>query len=89
LIQFVYLVLIIWGTVHVLRQGGDVRRMIAGNWLVVLNFWAMTVLVIPLFRYMLPVMGLLMLALPGVYLALQARRQTLSLPSGQPVNSDY
>jgi 4-amino-4-deoxy-L-arabinose transferase-like glycosyltransferase len=89
LIQCIYLALFIWGTSYAIRQGGDVRRMIAGNWLVVFNFWAMTVLVIPLFRYMLPVMGLLMLALPGVYLSLQARRQTLSLPSGQRVNSDY
>jgi hypothetical protein len=89
IIQFTYLIFFVWGTSFAFRQGGNTRRMIGSNWLIVLYFWAMTVLVIPLFRYMLPVMGLLMLALPGVYLSLHARRQTMRPPVSRPVNSDY
>jgi hypothetical protein len=47
--------------------------MTAGNVLIVGYFWAMTVLVVPLLRYMLPVMGLLMVAIPGVIVSLEAR----------------
>jgi 4-amino-4-deoxy-L-arabinose transferase-like glycosyltransferase len=89
IIQITYLIFFLWGTAFAFRQGGNMRRMIGSNWLIVFYFWAMTVLVIPLFRYMLPVMGLLMLALPGVYLSLQARRRTLPSPVSRPVNSDY
>jgi hypothetical protein len=46
----------------------------AGVWLIVLYFWAMTFLVVPLLRYMVPIMGLLMIALPGVYLSWVAHR---------------
>lgn len=74
LLQAVYLLLILWGSVYSWRRGGALRRMTGGNWLIVLYFWAMTFLVIPLLRYMVPVIGLLMLALPGVYLSLAERR---------------
>ncbi len=69
-LQVVYLILSVWGGVYAWKQGGALRRMTAGNWLIVLYFWAMTFIVIPLLRYMTPVMGLLMLSLPGVYLSL-------------------
>ena len=75
LIQIVYLLLATWGTLYCVRQGGAARRLIGGNWLIVFYFWAMTFTVIPLLRYMTPVMGLLMLPLPGVYYSLIAWRQ--------------
>ncbi len=75
LIQGVYLIFIVWGTAYCWRQGGTLRRMIGGNWLIVGYFWGMTFLVVPLLRYMAPVMGLLMLALPGVYYSLAAWRK--------------
>lgn len=89
LLQIGYLGLILWGSLYALRKGGDTARLIAGNWVIVFYFWAMTILVIPLFRYMLPVMGLLMIALPGVVLSVQARRRSSSLPIQQPAKSDY
>jgi 4-amino-4-deoxy-L-arabinose transferase-like glycosyltransferase len=46
------------------------RRFIAGSWLVVFYFWAMTITVVPLLRYMLPVMGLLIVFVPGAALSL-------------------
>lgn len=89
LLQIVYLAFISWGTVYAWRQGGDLRRMTAGNWLIVGYFWAMTIIVVPLLRYMTPVMGLLMVALPGVLLSLQARfRPSPAAREGQ-VASDY
>lgn len=69
-LQIVYLLLTLWGSVYAVRRGGDLRRMIAGNWLIAAYFWLMTILVVPLMRYMLPVMPLLLIALPGVYYSL-------------------
>lgn len=74
-LQIVYLGLALWGSVFAWRRGGRLRTMIAGNWIVVFYFWAMTMLVVPLLRYMLPVMGLIMVALPGAYYALAGRWQ--------------
>lgn len=89
LIQAVYLLLISWGTVYCWRQGGAMRRMIGGNWLIVGYFWAMTFLVVPLLRYMAPVMGLLMLALPGVYYSFAAWRKKRILSRIGPVSTDF
>ncbi len=61
-----------WGMLR--GRGGALRSMTGGNWLIVLYFWGMTFIVIPLLRYMVPVIGLLMLTLPGVYLSLAQRR---------------
>jgi len=94
-LQGVYLLLIVWGSAAVFltrrpdaghwpdagRQS-DRRRMLAGNWLIVLYFWAMTMTAVPLLRYMLPVMGPLFVALPAVYYSLRpflARRLTPSM----------
>jgi hypothetical protein len=48
----------------------------------------MTLLVVPLLRYMAPVMGLLLIALPGVYLSLAARRARPA-PASRAVSPDY
>ena len=87
-LQLVYLALIGWGSVYAWRAGGALRRLTAGNWLIVFYFWGMTLLVVPLLRYMAPVMGLLLIALPGVYLSLAARRARPAAASGA-VPSDY
>lgn len=89
LLQVVYLSLSLWGGLYALRQGGALRRMTAGNWLIVLYFWAMTFLVVPLFRYMVPAMGLLMLALPGVYLSLVARWRGRNAAQTRPDSAIY
>ncbi len=81
-IQAVYFALILWGNAYAFfsrraAPGGDagaLRRMLAGNWLIVFYFWAMTITVVPLLRYMLPATGPLFIALPGVYYSLQAFR---------------
>lgn len=88
-LQLLYLALIVWGGVHAWRQGGALRRMTAGNWLIVLYFWAMTFVVIPLLRYMAPVMGLLMIALPGVYLSLSLWWKRRAAPSTNAMPFDY
>ncbi len=89
LLQIVYLVFIAWGSIYAWRQGGDMRRMTAGNVIIVGYFWAMTIIVVPLLRYMTPVMGLLLVALPGVLLSLQARFRPAAVPLDQTATSDY
>jgi 4-amino-4-deoxy-L-arabinose transferase-like glycosyltransferase len=78
-LQAAYLLFIVWGSAAVFlsraplgfERPGDLRRMVAGNWLIVAYFWAMTMTVVPLLRYMLPVMGPLFVALPAVYFSLR------------------
>lgn len=89
-LQAAYLLLIVWGSGAVfltrfrsaVDQPDDLRRMVAGNWLIVTYFWVMTMTAVPLLRYMLPVMGPLFVALPAVYVSLRpllARRPTAGL----------
>lgn len=73
LLQLLYLGAILAGSGYARRQGSDLLRFTAGMWLVVVYFWAMTVTVVPLLRYMLPAMGLLMVLLPGAAAWLLAR----------------
>jgi hypothetical protein len=76
LVQAGYLGLIVWGSLYSWRRGARERaaaRLNAGHWVVALSFWGMAFLVVPLLRYLVPVMGLLMLAVPGVWLSLQPR----------------
>ena len=78
-VQAIYLFLIVWGSAAVclsrapaaFERPGDLRRMVAGNWLIVAYFWAMTMTVVPLLRYMLPVMGPLFVSLPAIYYSLR------------------
>jgi 4-amino-4-deoxy-L-arabinose transferase-like glycosyltransferase len=70
LLQLLYLGAILWGSLYAWRQGGALRRFTLGLWLIVVYFWGMTVTVVPLLRYMLPAMGLLMVLLPGMALSL-------------------
>jgi hypothetical protein len=78
-LQAAYLLLSVWGSVVVFRprfrsalgRPDDLRRMVAGNWLIAAYFWVMTMTVVPLLRYMLPVMGPLFVALPAVYISLR------------------
>ena len=78
-LQTAYLLLIVWGSGAVfltrfrsaVDQPDDLRRMVAGNWLIVAYFWLMTMTAVPLLRYMLPVMGPLFVALPAVYISLR------------------
>jgi dolichyl-phosphate-mannose-protein mannosyltransferase len=67
LIQTVYLVLILSGSITVWKRGGIVKRLTIGIWLIVVYFWVMTVAVLSILRYMVPVMGLLFVLVPGAF----------------------
>lgn len=81
-LQAVYGLLILWGNAAVffarrtpaVARSSALRRLLAGNWFIVAYFWAMTMTAVPLLRYMLPLMGPLFIALPGVYYFLWAMR---------------
>ncbi len=67
LIQVPYFLLILWGTMTAWKRGGVSRQLSVGIWAIVLYFWGMTVLVVPILRYMTPVMGLLFLLIPASF----------------------
>ena len=78
-LQAIYLLLIVWGSGVVFLgrfrpafdRPDDLRRMVAGNWLIAAYFWAMTMTAVPLLRYMMPLMGPLFVALPAVHVSLR------------------
>jgi 4-amino-4-deoxy-L-arabinose transferase-like glycosyltransferase len=59
-IQLPYVVLAAYGLAGAWRRGGPARDLALITVLIVLYFWAMTVLVVSVLRYMMPVMALLM-----------------------------
>jgi hypothetical protein len=67
-IQSVYLLLSLWGGWMLWRHGRNQREWLILVTSVVLYFWGMTVLVLSIVRYMIPVMGLLF---PSIALAVE------------------
>src|SRR5262249_32817701 len=65
LIQIPYLLLILWGSFAAWKNGGAPKQLTVGIWLMVFYFWAITILVSPLLRYMMAPMGLLFVLMPG------------------------
>ena len=72
-LQLVYLALAAVGGAVAWRTGGAARAVALGVGALVLYFWAMTVLVLSIVRYMIPAMALLFLLMPGL-MAGRARR---------------
>ncbi len=66
LVQLLYLTLIGAGTWRLWSAGGVPRQATTGIWLLALYFWVMTMLVLSIARYTLPIMGLLFILIPGV-----------------------
>jgi 4-amino-4-deoxy-L-arabinose transferase-like glycosyltransferase len=73
LIQLVYLSLFIWSFCVAWKRGGVYRVFAMGSLLITVYFWAMTVLVLSILRYMVPAIGLLFVLVGG------ARAKRLSL----------
>ena len=73
LIQVFYLGLGAWATVAAFRRRGAARRLAIVVCVLVAYFWGMTVIVLSVVRYMVPVVGLVLALLPAV-LPLPARR---------------
>jgi hypothetical protein len=67
LIQAVYLALLGWAAWMAWWKGGEKRRLAIIVLAVVATFWAMSVLALPLVRYMVPAIGLLFVLLPSVF----------------------
>ena len=74
-LQLAYLALAAVGGAVAWRMGGASRALALGVGALVVYFWAMTVVVLSIVRYMVPAMALLFLLLPGL-MAGRARRPT-------------
>ncbi|MBX6330364.1 MAG: glycosyltransferase family 39 protein [Gemmatimonadaceae bacterium] len=82
LVQAIYLPIILIGTWSAWRRGGWTRRFAILAWGTALWFWAMTILVLSIARYMTPALGLLFALVPGALvdvrrLNLRFRRRAL------------
>ncbi len=75
MVQLFYLPFVVLSTRAAWKQGGEQRQLAVSVWLVVLYFWGMTVLVLSIARYMVPVMGLLFVLLPAL---LPAKRDRIA-----------
>jgi hypothetical protein len=67
-LQIIFLPLVLWGSVICWRQGGTARNLAIVVWACVFYFWAMTILVFSMLRYMVPAIGLLMLMTPACFI---------------------
>ncbi len=65
LIQCAYLIAIAWGSLSAWQNGGAQRRYLVFIALLALYFWAMTIAVLSILRYMTPAMGLLITLIPA------------------------
>jgi hypothetical protein len=65
LFQIAYLTAALWAGVRLWKKGGNYRLFAAGAILIVVYFWGMTILVLSVLRYMVPVMGLLFMMIGG------------------------
>lgn len=69
-IQLFYLTLAGLGLFQLLRQGENLTRWVWTLVILCLYFWFATITVLPILRYMLPAMGLLMVFIPGAIVLL-------------------
>jgi hypothetical protein len=67
LLQSVYVIMVLWATGAAWRQGGLAKQLAISIWLIVFYFWGMTILVLSILRYMVPVIGLLFVLLPASF----------------------
>jgi 4-amino-4-deoxy-L-arabinose transferase-like glycosyltransferase len=68
LIQLPYLLVVFLGTWCAWKRNDRARQLTICVWMITLYFWGMTFMVVPLLRYMVPVMGLLFLLVPPLFL---------------------
>jgi 4-amino-4-deoxy-L-arabinose transferase-like glycosyltransferase len=66
LIQVAYLIVLMWASRAAWKRGGGARQLTVGVWVLVLYFWAMTVVALSILRYMVPAIGLLFLLTPAL-----------------------
>jgi hypothetical protein len=71
LIQAIYLLPVMVGVGVAWRMGGNARLLVLFVVPLTVYFWAMTIVVLSIVRYMVPAMGLLFLLTPGAVLAAQ------------------
>lgn len=81
-IQLFYLACGALGLARAWRMSPGTRELALIFLVLILYFWAMTLLVLPILRYMIPAMGLLIVLLPGTVLWFRQHRRT-NLEAGQ------
>jgi hypothetical protein len=80
LIQIPYLIWLLWATRVSWVQGGRSRQVVVGVWLIILYFWGMTILVLPILRYLVPAMGVAFVLLPAT-LKMHSKRISSPVPT--------
>ena len=82
IVQAMYLVPILLGSCVAWYQRGRMRLLVLFVWLLACYFWAMTIVVLSIVRYMVPVLGLLFLLAPGAFIAVRRKLSGMSGPDG-------
>lgn len=77
-IQAAYLILILGATIAIWSKGGFAPKLTLGIWLMVLYFWGMATLTLSIVRYIIPVMGLLFVLIPGLFFKPSVKKLTTS-----------
>lgn len=77
--QIPYLLLVAFGAYYAARRNPNRSRLLVSLIVLTFYFWGMTLLVLPIVRYMTPVLALGCLMLPGVLLWMQEIRDRFSM----------
>jgi hypothetical protein len=83
-IQAFYVSAVLWATVVAWRRRGTARQLAVIVWMMVVYTWAMSSLVLPILRYMVPALGLLFVLLPALVIRTSAgSRSSLTGPAAE------
>lgn len=89
-VQIPYLVILLLASYAAWRQRAEIKPLIALIWMLLLYFWVMSTLVLPILRYMAPTIGLLFVLLPaliGPLSRLAAHQASRMAAKGKPRSS--
>jgi hypothetical protein len=79
LIQLAYVGVLLWSSRIAWKRGGEARQLTIGVWVIVLYFWGMNLISLPLLRYTVPVIGLAFVLVPAL-----VPRRPERLPARKP-----
>ena len=75
LIQLAYITLAVWGSVIAWKRGVIAKQLCLSVLLFAFYFWLMTIMALPILRYMVPAVGLMFALTPGIL----SRRKSLAV----------
>jgi 4-amino-4-deoxy-L-arabinose transferase-like glycosyltransferase len=81
ILQFIYFLLLVWSVVALWKNQKEHRYLLIGGLIIFGYFWGMTIIVLSIVRYLMPVFGALIIFFPAILLKRNERMQKNHSPS--------